>query len=251
LPDGVDRYLDQVAALLRVHPRRRGRVLDELAAHLYESAEVHGEDEALRRIGDPAAVARAFAPRRRDRLWEERDRLAAASMLLAMLMSLPMAADLVALNDRVGHSIRWPALALAPSALVAVASCVLVLARRPLGARLALPLAVLVGSTAVATPAGSRPDGRSAERLPAGHPPRLRDGRLLGPHACRLRLRPHRRGASQLQPRRPRAGAGIPRRRDRLGAAPAAGPARPRGIATTAWWVTASAPTAVTLPESP
>ena len=159
MPDDVDRYLDQVATLLRVHPRRRGRVLDELAAHLYESAEVHGEDEALRRIGDPAAVARAFAPRRRDRLWEERDRLAAASMLLAMLMSLPMAADLVALNDRVGHGIRWPALALAPSALVAVASCVLVLARRPLGARLALPLAVLVGATAVATLLGAGPTG--------------------------------------------------------------------------------------------
>jgi uncharacterized membrane protein len=159
LPDGVDRYLGQVAAVLRVHPRRRGRVLDELAAHLHESAELHGESEALRRMGDPAAVASAFTPRRRDRLWEERDRLAAAAMLLAMLFSLPMAAELIALNDHVGQSTRWAALVLAPSALLATASCILVLAHRPLGARLAMPLVMLVGATAAMTLLGAGPTG--------------------------------------------------------------------------------------------
>jgi hypothetical protein len=159
MPDPVDRYLQEVGALLRVHPRRRERVLEELDAHLRESAERHGEARAIARMGEPAAVAQGFTPRLRDRLWEERDRLAALTMLLAMIMALPMAADLIALNGKVGSSTRWAALVLAPSALLAAASCVLVLARRPVGVRLAAPLAVLVAVTAVVTLAGLGPMG--------------------------------------------------------------------------------------------
>jgi hypothetical protein len=54
----IERYL---AELERQLPRRaRGRILAELEDHLRTSAEVHGEDEAIRRLGPPDEVARSF-----------------------------------------------------------------------------------------------------------------------------------------------------------------------------------------------
>ena len=54
----IERYLAEVERRL---PRRgRRRNLAELEDHLRASAEVHGEDEAIRRFGPPEEVARSF-----------------------------------------------------------------------------------------------------------------------------------------------------------------------------------------------
>jgi uncharacterized membrane protein len=151
--------MDELAASLRLHPSRRERVLAELRSHLQESADRHGEREALSRMGTPAQVARSFTPSRAHRLWEERDRVLAVMLVAAMAASLPMAADLMGLNGKVGVSTTWAALLLAPSAAVAAVSSALVLMRRPAGPRLAAPLAVMVVATAMITLAGLPPMG--------------------------------------------------------------------------------------------
>jgi hypothetical protein len=147
----IDAYLADVARHLRVHGRRRRRVLMELEAHLHESAERVGQEEAIRRMGTPEEVARPFAPRAFDRLFEQRDRLAALLMLAAMAASVPLALELHALNDRIGRATAAYFAFLAPTVVVALASNVLVLLRHPLGERLVKPLAVLAGVTAVVT----------------------------------------------------------------------------------------------------
>ena len=147
----IDRYLAEVERHLRVHGRRRRRVRLELEAHLRESSESVGDEEAIRRMGTPEEVARSFAPRLYDRLFAQRDRLAALLMLAAMAASLPLAADLRGLNAHVGRSTGAYFLFLAPTVILALASAVLVLLRRPLGARLVRPLAALVALTAVVT----------------------------------------------------------------------------------------------------
>src|SRR5947199_297500 len=81
----------RVIERLRVHGRRRRRVLEEVSGHLHECAAGHGEAEAVRRMGDPGAVARSFTPRPFDRAFEQRDRLAALVMLAAMAASVPLA----------------------------------------------------------------------------------------------------------------------------------------------------------------
>jgi uncharacterized membrane protein len=159
MPDRIESYMDQLGTCLHVHPSRRERVLAELRSHLRESAETHGEEEAIRRTGTPAEVARSFTPSLAHRLWEERDRLSALALIAAILASLPMAADLLALNDRVGVSTLGAALLLAPSAAVAAASSILVLLRRPAGALLAGLLVIMVAATAVITLAGLPPMG--------------------------------------------------------------------------------------------
>jgi hypothetical protein len=145
----IERWLAEFDRHLRVHGRRRRRVIEELDAHLRESAAAHGEQEAVRRMGDARAVAESFNPRAADRLFEQRDRLAALLMLSAMAASLPLARTLEQLG-RPGpsHAWAWFFALLAPTAAVALVSCLAVLRRRPLGARLALPLFAMVAVTA-------------------------------------------------------------------------------------------------------
>ncbi|HET6172799.1 MAG TPA: hypothetical protein VFD90_09340 [Gaiellales bacterium] len=151
MPDPIQEYLSALERRLDVHPRRRARVLAELDSHLRESAERHGVAQAITRMGSPAAVAASFSPGPIDRLWQQRDRLAALSILLAMVASLPVATDLWNTNGHGGRAFWTYAIFLAPTALVAIASTVLVLLRRPAGARLIVPLAVLVTVTALWT----------------------------------------------------------------------------------------------------
>jgi hypothetical protein len=145
----IDRWLAEFHRHLRVHGRRRRRVIEELEAHLREGAAAHGEPEAVRRMGDARAVAESFTPRAADRLFEQRDRLAALLMLAAMAASLPLARTL----EQPGrpdpsHAWAWFFAFLAPTAAVALVSCLAVLRRRPLGARLAAPLFAMVAVTA-------------------------------------------------------------------------------------------------------
>ena len=82
-------------------------MIEELDAHLREGAAAHGEPEAVRRMGDARAVAESFTPRAADRLFEQRDRLAALLMLAAMAASLPLARTLEQLG-RPDPSHAWP-----------------------------------------------------------------------------------------------------------------------------------------------
>jgi hypothetical protein len=146
----IERWLAEFERALRVHGRRRRRVLDELSAHVHESAAAVGEQEAVRRMGDPHDAARSFTPQPADRLYEQRDRLAALVMLAAMAASLPLAWTLSELGrDQASNAWAWFLAFLVPTAAVALASCVLVLARRPAGALLARVLAVMVLATAI------------------------------------------------------------------------------------------------------
>jgi hypothetical protein len=54
----IERYLAEVERCL---PRRgRRQILAELEDHLRSSADVHGEEDAIRRLGPPEEVARGF-----------------------------------------------------------------------------------------------------------------------------------------------------------------------------------------------
>jgi HAAS domain-containing protein len=146
----IEGWLARFAASLRVHGRRRRRILDELEEHLRESAAAHGERDAIERVGDPHAVAASFTPRAADRLYEQRDRVAAAALLAAMAACIPLAVELRDLGRDTGSSAWvWFFAFLAPTAVVAAVSAVAVLGRRRLGARLARLLAVMVAVTAV------------------------------------------------------------------------------------------------------
>ena len=193
----TDRWLERFAAALRVHGRRRRRILEEIEAHLRESAAVSGERAAVERMGDAEEVAAAFTPRPADRLFEQRDRAAACVLLAAMVASIPLAVDLARLGRAAGS---WAWLGffafLAPTAAVAAVSAVAVLGRRPLGARLARPLVVMVAATAVDVVLGLPPAGgeftqyRAAVR--AGHDTAGCSGRSLAScaddHAAEIRL---------------------------------------------------------------
>ncbi|HEV8449931.1 MAG TPA: hypothetical protein VGQ45_00735 [Gaiellales bacterium] len=145
----IECWLAEFDRHLGVHGRRRRRVIEELDAHLREGAAAHGEPEAVRRMGDARTVAESFTPRTADRLFEQRDRLAALLMLAAMAASLPLARTLERLGgaDR-SHARDWFFALLAPTVAVALVSCLAVLRRRPLGARLAAPLLAMVAVTA-------------------------------------------------------------------------------------------------------
>lgn len=139
------------SARCAVHPRRRKRIIDEIESHLRESEQRHGVAQAIARIGPPAEVARSFTPGALDRIWQQRDRFAALTMLAAMIGSLPLALEVWKLNDNVGRSTWLYSACLAPTAVVAVISAALTLVRRPARRRLVAPLAVLVAVTAVVT----------------------------------------------------------------------------------------------------
>ena len=64
----IERWLAEFDRHLRVHGRRRRRVIEEPDAHLREGAAAHGEPEAVRRMGDARTVAGSFTPRAADRL---------------------------------------------------------------------------------------------------------------------------------------------------------------------------------------
>jgi hypothetical protein len=100
-------------------------------------------------MGGPEAVAASFTPRMADRVFEQRDRLAALVLLAAMAVCIPLAIDLARLGRATG-SFTWLGFLvfLAPTACVAAVSAIAVVARRPLGARLARPLLVMVAATA-------------------------------------------------------------------------------------------------------
>src|SRR5438034_1081433 len=82
----------------RVIERLRER--SEGAGDLRDIAASHGEADAVARMGDPGEVARSFTPRPVDRAFEQRDRLAALTMLAAMAASLPLALDLQGLGQQ-------------------------------------------------------------------------------------------------------------------------------------------------------
>ena len=148
MPDAIDAYLGALARALNVRPRRKARILLELESHLRESGALHGTDAAIARAGTPSEVALSFAPGRADRLWSERDRLAALLMLAALLACIPLALDLWRTNHG-DREIQLYGLVLAPATLLAVISLALVLLRRPLGRRLVAPLAGAVAIIAV------------------------------------------------------------------------------------------------------
>jgi hypothetical protein len=145
----IERWLAGLERQLRVHGRRRRRIVEELATHLHECAATHGEANAVERMGDPQDVARSFTPRLVDRVFEQRGRLAALTMLAAMAASLPLAADLRSVGQQ-DHSYAWLwfFVLLSPTAAVALVSCLAVLRRRDLGSRLAGPLVAMVLVTA-------------------------------------------------------------------------------------------------------
>jgi hypothetical protein len=146
----IERWLMDFERQLHVHGRRRRRIVEELAGHLREGAASHGESGAVARLGDAGEVARSFTPRLIDRVFEQRDRLAALTMLAAMAASVPLAVDLRSLGERAGsHAWLWFLLFLAPTALVALVSCLAVLRRHALGLRLARPLVAMVALTAI------------------------------------------------------------------------------------------------------
>jgi hypothetical protein len=146
----IERWLTELERQLRVHGRRRRRIVEELADHLHEGAATHGEQIAVARMGDPGEVARSFTPRLIDRAFEQRDRLASLTMLAAMVASLPLAWTLQHLGRAAdSHAWVWFLAFLAPTAAVALVSCVAVLRRQRLGAGLAAPLAAMVAVTAL------------------------------------------------------------------------------------------------------
>jgi hypothetical protein len=146
----IERWLAELARELRVHGRRRRRILEELADHMHECAASRGEADAVARMGDPITVARSFTPRLIDRAFEQRDRLGALTMLAAMAACLPLAWTLQHLGREAdSYAWAWFLAFLAPTAAVALGSCVAVLRRRRLGARLAVPLAAMVAATAL------------------------------------------------------------------------------------------------------
>ena len=51
----IERWLTELERQLRVHGRRRRRIVEELADHLHEGAATHGEQIAVARMGDPGA----------------------------------------------------------------------------------------------------------------------------------------------------------------------------------------------------
>jgi hypothetical protein len=141
----IERWLADFERHLRVHGRRRRRIVEELAAHLHQASAMHGDPQAIARIGDAEEVARSFTPRLGDRAFEQRDRLAAVMMLAAMAASLPLAWTLQSLGRSADSwAWAWFFAFLAPTAAMAAVSCVAVLRRRPLGARLAPPLVGMV-----------------------------------------------------------------------------------------------------------
>ncbi len=196
-------------------------MIEELDAHLREGAAAHGEPEAVRRMGDARAVAESFTPRAADRLFEQRDRLAALLMLAAMAASLPLARTLEQLGrPDPSHAWAWFFAFLAPTAAVALVSCLAVLRRRPLGARLAAPLLAMVAVTAAVVLLDLPPVTRRVPQLPGG-----RD-RPDAPavHGLRSRLRrqrPRLRDPHQLLAGRAGAVRLLPVGRHRLDAAPA------------------------------
>ena len=150
MADALTEYLAELERALKVHPRRRSRILAEIESHLQESAARHGAAEAIARLGRPSELAASFTPGMTDRLWAERDRLAALAMLAALLACVPLARDLWETNNG-DRGVVVYAIFLAPAALVATASAILVLLRRPAGRRLVAPLVALVAIAALFT----------------------------------------------------------------------------------------------------
>lgn len=58
--NAVDRYLDELGAVLRVRGRRRRRFVQECRDHLVDASAAYGADVAVRRFGTAADVARGF-----------------------------------------------------------------------------------------------------------------------------------------------------------------------------------------------
>jgi phosphatidylglycerophosphate synthase len=183
----IERWLADLERQLRVHGRRRRRIVEELASHLRESAASHGEAGAVARMGDAGEVARSFTPRLVDRAFEQRDRLAALTMLAAMVASLPLALDLQGLGQQAGsRAWLWFFLFLAPTAIVALVSCLAVLRGHSLGPRLAGPLAAMTAITAIVVVLGLPPAGGEFDQYQAA----VRNGHEAGgctgrtPAAC-------------------------------------------------------------------
>lgn len=151
MSDPIADYLAALERHLAVHPGRRSRIMIELESHLRESAERHGAAESIERMGTADEVARSFTPHLLDRLWQQRDRIAALFLLAALIGCVPLAADIWRANERVGRDAAPYFAFLTPPALLAVCSCVLVLLRRPAGRRLVAPLTTLVAVTAGVT----------------------------------------------------------------------------------------------------
>jgi hypothetical protein len=100
----IRRYVAELARALgdlRVPPQLASRAVEEAEAHLEESSAEHGEDEAVRRFGSPAAVARAIAG-------EHATSLTIRATLRAFVALACLAAVYVTSLAAIGDAGRWP-----------------------------------------------------------------------------------------------------------------------------------------------
>jgi hypothetical protein len=87
--DGIDAYVAALGTSLDAPRRRRARILAEVEVHLRESADAHGEEEALRRFGTLEVVAGRFQHELAAQAARRSLKTAAASLaLLALLCGL-------------------------------------------------------------------------------------------------------------------------------------------------------------------
>ena len=145
----IDAYLAQLRPLLRGDLFLRRRVLAEVEAHLREAAADGGEEEAVRRFGPAAELARSLAPEAAARaaLLPAGTALAAVGVLVVLFglseNMLPPAPWPTA--DDAPASIRLPVVATQGAAAVAALAAIAALAYR----RARLPLAGIAAASVV------------------------------------------------------------------------------------------------------
>jgi hypothetical protein len=103
-------YLAELDRFLAFDPGLSGHVRDEIASHLFETAERVGEADAVRRFGQPAEIARAYAlaalPDRLRQSCVAAALLGGATLALMWLrtafLNMPLSHDPLAWFDRLG-----------------------------------------------------------------------------------------------------------------------------------------------------
>lgn len=110
-------YLDEIDAALAFDRRLSRRVRDEIESHLFEAAERVSEADAVRRFGQPAEIARAYAEAA---LPDRLKRSCVAAALLGGATLALMRLRTVALDIPGGGALTW----LDRGGLVAAALCV-------------------------------------------------------------------------------------------------------------------------------
>jgi hypothetical protein len=131
----IEAYIAELRRCLRHRPLARRRILEEVETHLLESARDVGEEEAVRRFGEPRAVAAGYPPR-----W---------GMLGGALAAVGLAAALGGIENILPPA-PWPSAAATPESvalpyrlalLCAAFGVVALLLRRAVAGALALSLA--------------------------------------------------------------------------------------------------------------